>query len=123
LYTLDIKKNNIIYLVISIFCGIFSFVYEQFSHEVYSPYMMYPGVVTLLAGIGITSLIRKGHTKWSMRFYNSSVACFVVGMYIKGILDIYGTTNEYVQIYFLSSLILLGLTMIVMIKKIFTKKA
>ncbi len=121
--TLAIKKNNIIYLCISIFCGIFSYVYEQFSHEVYSPYMMYPGVVTLIAGIFITSLIGKGHTKWSYRFYNSSVACFIIGMYIKGILDIYGTTNEYVEIYFLASLIFLGLTILVMIKKFFTKKA
>lgn len=100
LYTLDIKKNNIIYLIISIFCGILSFVYELFSHQVYSPYMILPGVVTLVLGILVTSLIRKIHNKWSYRFYNSSVACVIVGMYIKGVLDIYGTTNHLLVLYF-----------------------
>lgn len=122
MYTLDIKKNNIVYLIVSIICGIFSYVYEMFSHEVYSPYMILPGVVTFILGIVLTTLIRKIHNKWSYRFYNSSVACLVVGMYIKGVLDIYGTTNDLLDIYFMVSMMFLILCIVSIYRFSFIQK-
>ena len=121
MYTLDIKKNNIIYLIISIFCGVFSYVYELFSHQVYSPFMIFPGVVTLFLGIIITTILRDFHNIWSYRFYNSGVACVIVGMYIKGVLDIYGTTNHLLGIYFIVSIIFFVLFLVALIVSSFKK--
>lgn len=123
MYTLDIKRNNIIYLIVSILCGIFSYVYEMFSHEVYSPYMILPGVVTFILGIVITTLAKKIHNKWSYRFYNSSVACLIVGMYIKGVLDIYGTTNDLLDIYFIVAMMFLILCIVSLYRFSFIKKS
>ncbi len=84
--------------------------------------MILPGVVTCILGIVITTLVRKIHNKWSYRFYNSSVACLVVGMYIKGVLDIYGTTNSLLDIYFMVSMMFLILCIVAIYRFSFIKK-
>ncbi len=98
LFTSVIKRYPKKYLGISLFCFLFSWIYESFSHGVLSIYMMIPGGVVLLGGF-FSLFFRSLSTK----FYHSSLACFVFYLYLKGILEIYGTTNQYVIYYLYAS--------------------
>ena len=105
LYTLDIKKTSIKYLIISVLCLMVSCIYEYFSHEVYSSYMMAPFLVVFVAGILIVPLIKRLFTKAAFYLYNFSLATLVVGMYVQGVLEIYGTTNSLVYYYFIAAVV------------------
>lgn len=116
MYTLDIKKVRIVYLIISIICGIFSAIYEYFSHGVFSIYMVAPGVVLFILGFILVPLLRKLFDRISFNLYNSFLACLLTGSYIKGILDIYGTTNDLIYIYLVADIVFFLLTIIFMIR-------
>ena len=85
LSTLDIrslKKQGIIYVIISIFCLIFGQVYEIFSHEVYSNYMIYAFLIPLIFGAGVSFalyFIKIELGAFGNKLYNASVATFTCG--------------------------------------------
>lgn len=129
---IDSKKSAKIalcYLLISIFCGIFSGVYEIFSHEVYSPFMIFAFAFPLVLGclpffVLWFFKIKKHPSLWAKNFLHSGVATLTVGSIIKGVLEIYGTTNQLSEYYWPVGvcLYLLGL-IICIIQFIFCKKA
>lgn len=116
MYTLDTKKVRIVYLVISIICGIFSTVYEYFSHGVYSTYMIAPGIILFILGFLLVPLISKLFDRISFNLYNSFLACLLTGSYIKGILDIYGTTNDLIYVYLIADVVFFLLTIVFIIR-------
>lgn len=105
LYTSDIevihKKyfgKSVIYLFISLFCILFGAIYELYSHEVYSYYMIYAFIFPLVCGTLLFSIlslikIRVYPGVLARNLYHSGVAALTVGSIMQGILDIYGTTN------------------------------
>ena len=118
---LDIKKSKkemIKYLFISIFFLIFSIVYESFSHDVYSNYMMYAFVIPLILGTLIYGIIyifelNKSFNEFGMKLYNSSIITFTLGSIMKGVLEIYGTTNKLTIIYLIIGIITLIISIII----------
>lgn len=95
------------YLAAALFCGLFSFVYEQFSHGVYSHYMVYLFLFPLLGGalpFGLAWLLngRFFPGRLSFNLYNSGVAALAVGSCLSGVLEIYGTTSDYVIVYWIA---------------------
>ena len=114
-----IKKRSagrmaIIYICISLFCGLFSAIYEHFSHEVYSDYMIYLFMFPLIGGVlPFTAIGLSKHlqcpTPISARLYNSGVAALTLGSCLAGVLDIYGTTSTYINIYWISGIALVGI--------------
>ena len=112
MYILDIKdiKNKCLnFLIISALCLIFGLIYELFSHQVYSIFMLGAFIVPLIMGAIIPSIICKIKmpSEAENRWYNASIATFIFGSFIKGFLDIYGTTNSKIWIYFVVGLALL----------------
>lgn len=101
LYTLDSKKWKRIYLVLTLICFVASAVYEYFSHGVLSIFMIIPGFVVFICGYVIFPFISDVLTRLSFNLFNSTIATLVIGCYVKGVLDIYGTGNDLVNIYFL----------------------
>ena len=110
LYTSDIDisekvaKTAFTYLIISIFCVFFGAVYEVFSHEVYSFYMIYAFAFPLLGGTFPFLMMHVRHcSKYpctvSRNLYHSGIAALTVGSIVRGILEIYGTTNHLSQLY------------------------
>ena len=90
------------YVSCAAFTAFFGFVYEQFSHEVYSPYMMFAFLIPLIGGL--PAIILRRHPAfapaWLPRFcWRSGVAILTVGSLMKGVLDIYGTTNRLLIVY------------------------
>lgn len=113
LFILDIKtqqkhiaKRGYIYLLISLFCVLFGAVYEHFSHEVYSGYMIYAFVFPLVGGtLPLMSMVLFGYShlpgRITLNLYNSGIAALTVGSIMEGVMEIYGTTNGTLQIYWM----------------------
>lgn len=78
-------------------------IYENFSHEVYSGFMIYAFLFPLAGGtlpFWIISLYYKKPLKrLPINLYNSGIATLTIGSIMTGILEIFGTTNDIVQIY------------------------
>lgn len=121
LYTLDTDKwekkfikTAYIYLLISLFFLLFGAVYEIFSHEVYSFYMIYAFAFPLVGGtlpfltLGILR-VRKYPNTISKNLYHGGIITLTIGSVLSGVLEIYGTTNALVVIYWV-----VGIPMVVL---------
>lgn len=92
------------YAVLTAFCGVFGFVYEQFSHGVFSPFMGYLFLFPLLGGAVPFLLlyllpVSKLPGTASRYAYHSGLAAFIVGSCLTGVFDIYGTAAPLVGVY------------------------
>ncbi len=110
LFTSDTKsykaaKTAFIYVVISIFCAIFGFIYELFSHGVYSYGMIYSFLYPLAGGALpylVLFFIKKAPYPSAAvgNLYHGGIAACTVGSIVYGVLEIYGTTNALSGLYF-----------------------
>ena len=89
-------------LVITILCAAFGAVYELYSYEVYSFYMLYAFAVPLLGGV-LPYLIRSIRGTYPAIVTrvtgHAAVATLTVGCIVTGALEIYGTSNALVRWY------------------------
>lgn len=103
-------KTAFVYLLVSLFCALFGAVYEMFSHEVYSFYMIYAFAFPLAGGTFpflAISLFRKRYPGAASRnIYHCGIATLTVGSIVQGILDIYGTTNRLTGLYWIVGVIM-----------------
>lgn len=91
----------------TLFCALFGAVYEIFSHGVYSYGMIYAFAFPLILGVIPFSILamlqKKTHLTGIMPgIYHAGVAILTVGSIVCGILEIYGTTNRLMFIYWLA---------------------
>ncbi|MBR1555101.1 MAG: hypothetical protein IJ644_06895 [Oscillospiraceae bacterium] len=89
-------------VICSVWFAFFGAVYEHFSHEVYSYYMIYAFAIPLGMGAllySIMALKRIQLDDMFLNLWNSAIATFTIGSIFKGVLDIYGTTNRMVTVY------------------------
>ena len=111
LSTSDIKKSRreieklvFTYLLATIVCASFGAVYESFSHGVYSYYMLYAFMIPLLGGTLPFSCVLYFRNKiprpMARRFHHFGISALTVGCIFCGVLEIYGTTNHLVIVYF-----------------------
>ena len=118
---LDIKKTSIKYLFISLLTLIFGFIYELFSHEVYSNYMIFAFLIPLIGGsviFLILYILKINNTNiLAINCYHSLIATLTIESIIKGILDIYGTTNYLLNCYIYAGITLTIITFILLIIK------
>ena len=107
----QILRTAFFYTLITLFCVIFGAVYEQFSHGVYSYKMIYAFAVPLRLGTIVLFLIalRAGRfpNSGSLLYWNCGVAALTIGLLFNGVLDIYGTTNQWIIVYYIAAGILL----------------
>ena len=101
----QMEKTAFVYFLIALFCALFGAVYEVFSHDVYSYFMLYAFGFPLVGGtLPFWMLARKKDAKCpgavARNLYHSGIATLTVGSIIRGVLDIYGTTNKLSGYYF-----------------------
>lgn len=82
------------------------FVYEQFSHGVYSDFMVYAFLPPLVLG-ACPLLIRALRGKalpgrWCVGLYHWGIIALTVGCLFQGALEIYGTTSRLVMGYWIA---------------------
>lgn len=108
------SKVAFVYLILSIFCVMFGWVYEQYSHGVYAEAMIYAFVYPLCLGclpFFLLSLWGKVPVKLPEKsFFHPGVATLTVGSIVQGVLEIYGTTNRLTGLYAIAgwTLVILG---------------
>ncbi len=128
LSTSDIKtsaaKTAGVYLTAALLCSIFGAVYEFFSFGVYSFFMIFCFMPPLTLGcVPFFFIFLSGKnmmSRLSYNFYNSGVAALTVGFIMKGVIEIYGTTNRLLYVYFIggAALMITGVVLwIVTVKK------
>lgn len=97
-------KYALLYLLASIFCALFGGIYELFSHGVYSYFMIYAFAYPLVLGALpylFFGMIGKNTSSYYLghQIYALGIATLTLGSIIKGVLDIYGTTNSLTPYY------------------------
>ena len=96
--TVSLLKTALAHLCAAVFCVFFGAVYERFSHEVYSYWMIYAFALPLTLGtLPMLSLALWGRMlpgQVSLWLWNAGIAALTVGCIFRGVLDIYGTTNR-----------------------------
>ena len=85
-------------------CMAFAAVYECFSHQVYSPFMLLAFLFPLLMGVVPYAVLSGGAPSrspgvMSRYLYNSGVAALTAASLFSGILEIYGTTSRLEAVY------------------------
>lgn len=122
MFTLVNKKllrNCLIYVGAVVLTAAFGAIYESFSHEVYSYFMLYAFAVPLVLGVIPTLcaalFARDIPLGWGARLYNSGAAALTVGSIFEGVLEIYGTTNRLMLVYIIAgaALLLVGIAVFI----------
>ncbi len=115
LYTSDTEKKRrcarplLIYTGLTLFCVLFSAVYESFSHGVFSDYMVFLFLFPLVLGIGPFGLLLLLPAPYPDHAgpYHAGVAALTVGSCFAGVLEIYGTQSDLLIVYWIAGSLLL----------------
>lgn len=94
------------YALATLGCVIFSAVYEYFSHEVYSPWMVGLFLVPLVFGAVPMALLARARMRvgWLARqLWACAVLTLTLGCCFAGVLEIYGTTSPWLPTYLVAS--------------------
>ncbi len=107
-------KHNILSSTLgTVFLALFGAIYEIFSHEVYSYYMIYAFAIPLLMGVlpYTLMLIKDFHPRiWFISLWNTAIATLSIGCVFAGVLAIYGTTNSLIIVYPIAGVVLILLS-------------
>ena len=119
-------KTAFVYLLCAIFLALFGAVYEIYSHQVYSFYMLYAFAFPLVGGVLPFLVLHLWDATWypnlwMRRLYHAGIATLSVGSVIQGVLEIYGTTNALVRWYWVIGIGLIFLSLLQINKKISSK--
>ena len=99
---LRIARN---YLFVAVVCAVIGFVYELFSHGVWSIYMIGAFAVPLVLGTLVNLIIALFRMKTpgmaAETLYACGIATLTLGSLLTGVLEIYGTTNTLLEYYWL----------------------
>ncbi|MCC8356763.1 MAG: hypothetical protein LJU34_02755 [Oscillospiraceae bacterium] len=108
---LTAARTAFVYLLAAVFCMVFGAVYEHFSHDVYSWYMIYAFAFPLLGGalpFSVMALLDACPvpTRLPLNLYHSGIATLTVGSVFQGVLEIYGTTSRLMRVYWTAGIAL-----------------
>ena len=116
----DLKKYLLGNIFGTVFLALFGAIYEVFSHEVYSYYMIYAFALPLVLGVLPSALLLfrgKLPPRAAALLWNYGIAALSVGCVFRGVLEIYGTTNSLRVIYPIAGAALLTAALIVWLSK------
>ncbi|MEA5051811.1 MAG: hypothetical protein VB021_10135, partial [Oscillospiraceae bacterium] len=92
-----------VYLLVAAFCAFFGGVYEHFSHDVWSAWMVYAFAFPLAGGalpmfaLALYGARLPGRTARSL--WACGLAALTLGSVMTGVLEIYGSTNGLIAVY------------------------
>ena len=98
----QLKQHLLFNIIGACFLALFGALYEIFSHDVYSYFMLYAFAIPLLMGVlpySILLIMEKYPDRKFLNLWNTAIATFSVGSVFAGVLAIYGTTNSLIIVY------------------------
>lgn len=106
------KKSFYGMLFGTLFCILFSSVYNRFGHGIISIYMngmfFIPFIFGVIPyGIDLFFIKKWGKVRGAMYAYNLGVLTWTMGSMLKGIFQIAGTASSYITIYWFAGAILI----------------
>lgn len=116
----QLKKHLLYNIVGAAFLTLFGAIYEVFSHQVYSYFMLYAFAIPLMLGVlpyAVLLLKEKYPSKLFLNLWNTAIATLSIGSVFAGVLAIYGTTNSLIVVYPIAG----GLLMLVCLVSLFVK--
>jgi hypothetical protein len=113
-----LMTTAMIYTAAAVLCALFGAVYEYFGHGVYSNFMIFAFVIPLAFGalpmmIAGLQTPKLNLSTPSLYAYHSGIVALTVGSIFKGVLDIYGTTNRLISVYWIAGGALIILSLII----------
>lgn len=104
LCTLDrrLLRQILLHIGAAVWFAFFGAVYEHFSHEVYSYWMIYAFALPLVLGaLPYAVCLWKSYFPGErvMQLWDAAILTWTFGSVFKGVLDIYGTTNSLLIVY------------------------
>ena len=94
-----------VYLSVTAFSALFGAVYELFSHGVYSYCMIYAFAFPLLLGVlpffGMWKRRKAFPGLLAAQLIHAGIAALCIGSIVQGIIDIYGTENVLISVYWI----------------------
>lgn len=122
----QIRKTIIVYLLLSLLMIVINYVYGIFGHGVSSPAMTWMFLYPLLGGALLFLLIDRltpGITRYAgyrvfVNAYHSGIATLTLGLFLKGILDIAGTSSPYIVFFYGTGWLFVGVGLILLFKLI-----
>ena len=102
--------------VITVFCALFSLIYELLSHHIYSVFMVGLCLIPFLSGF-VPVLVHKIKNwqlpdRTTLRLHFWSTMTLTLGSLMTGIFDIYGTVSELTKYYWIVGITLLIVTVV-----------
>ena len=111
----QLKLHLLFNIIGTVFLALFGAIYEIFSHEVYSYFMLYAFAIPLAMGVlpySILMLKEKYPDRKFLNLWNTAIAIFSVGSIFAGVLAIYGTTNSLIIVYPIAGAVMVLLSLI-----------
>ena len=111
----QLKLHLLFNIIGACFLALFGAIYEIFSHEVYSYFMLYAFAIPLLMGVlpySILLIMEKYPDRKFLNLWNTAIATFSVGSVFAGVLSIYGTTNSLIIVYPIAGAVLVLLSLL-----------
>lgn len=93
------------YLLATVACALFGAVYEQFSHGVFSYFMIYAFAFPLFGTVTFFLLRKAGKPfpgRFSADLLHAGITALTIGSIMRGILEIYGTNNPLILVYWVA---------------------
>lgn len=118
-----IKRSIIAYFFITIFLIVFDRIYAIFSHGVSSLSMNLMFLYPLIGGMGVYILFKYLCNEKEIKFrfifnvYNTGIAILTIGSLLKGIMDIAGTSSQYIVYYRIIGIIFIIVSIIVFFRE------
>ena len=111
MYTSERKLlgNVLMMLGCSLFLALFGAIYEHFSHQVYSYFMLYAFALPLALGAlpwALALWMGRRVPEGGPGLWNAAVLTLALGSVLRGVLDIYGTTNRLLAVYPIAAAVL-----------------
>ena len=114
-------KKAMTQLYVTLFVALFGAIYEHFSHEVYSFYMIYAFAIPLVLGVLPYSLAAlHGAAAIQIRgtkYWNAGICTLTLGSVFQGVLIIAGYTNRLIAVYPIAGVAMLALGLITALRR------
>lgn len=113
----ELKKQLLYNAIGSVFLALFGAIYEVFSHDVYSYFMIYAFAIPLGMGVlfySILLIMNKYPVPRFLEIWNTAIATLSIGCVFNGVLEIYGTTNSLIVVYPIAGAILIFASFIIL---------
>lgn len=109
-------RATLVYLGLTIFCIVFTIIYEKFSYGESSIFMrlmflapLAGTVVSFLSGLNLTWITKRA----PFLLFNSSLAIIASACLVRGIIEVSGRTSSYDQPYWWAALAFSGLSLVI----------